>query len=259
MKIFFDHIAGNVSKRELVYAPATALFERDEYEYAIQNGWHIAESWGVEDFGWYNEQKSIGEQVWYQARSTRIDTRKFSERSRHRKRIKRAGVRCDVSKNDTDREQMWEVYQKYIESKGFVDFYESPDDLFVSLYGPRNYLKYYAGEKMIAFGMLEEVSKSVAVAPQFCWDYQNPQLGMGYINKLFQFRLMNDLGISHLYLGNSYESHSIGKSEYAGFEWWDGRKWSEDVELYKFILSRESKIESLDELQQLQEEYYSRI
>ena len=54
MKIFFDHIAGKTTSMELVYSPATAVFEEDEYSYAIQNGWHIAESWGVSDFDWYN-------------------------------------------------------------------------------------------------------------------------------------------------------------------------------------------------------------
>ena len=34
---------------------------------------------------------------------------------------------------------------------------------------------------------------------------KKPSIGLGSLNKIFQFRLMNDLSITHLYLGNSYE------------------------------------------------------
>ena len=61
-----------------------------------------------------------------------------------------------------------------------------------------------------------------------------------------------------MYLGNSYERPSLGKSEYAGFEWWDGRKWSENVSLFKFLLEKESDISTLEELYSLQQDYYSK-
>ena len=88
MKIYFDHILGKITDQQFFYSPATALFEQDEYEYAIQNGWHVAESWDVKDFDWYNRQIK-DKQVWYQARSTRIKMSDFHERARHRKKIKK--------------------------------------------------------------------------------------------------------------------------------------------------------------------------
>ncbi len=63
MQIFFDHIAGNITNRELVYSPATAIFEEQEFDFAFENGWHIAESWGVDDFDWYNKQRNEGKVV----------------------------------------------------------------------------------------------------------------------------------------------------------------------------------------------------
>ena len=259
MKIFFDHIAGNITSRELVYSPATAIFEKDEYEYAVENGWHIAESWGVDDFDWFNEAKASGKKVWYQARSTRIDVHEFSERSRHRKRIRKVGLEARVLGNgDIDTSQLWKVYQKYIRKKGFVDFYSNEGDLFRPVYGDRSYITYSKNGELIAFSILEEVGLKSAVALQFAWDYEDPNLGVGYINKLYQFRFMKDRNRRFMYLGNSYERPSLGKSEYAGFEWWDGRKWSENVSLFKFLLEKESDISTLEELYSLQQDYYSK-
>jgi len=259
MKIFFDHIAGNITNRELVYSPATAIFEDNEYEYAVESGWHIAESWGVDDFAWFNDTNASGKKVWYQARSTRIDTDKFSEKSRHRKRIRRAGLETKILDcTSVDNSLLWEVYRKYIDKKGFVDFYSNQEDLFKPVYGDRSYITYSKNGKLIAFSVLEEVGLKSVVALQFAWDYEDPDLGVGYINKLYQFRLMKDRSRRYMYLGNSYERPSLGKSDYAGFEWWDGRKWSGDISLFRFLLEKESDISTLEDLYSLQREYYSR-
>lgn len=259
MKIFFDHIAGNITKRELVYSPASAVFEEEEYEYAIENGWHIAESWGVEDFSWFNDTVKSGKKVWYQARSSRIDLSKFEERSRHRKRIRKVGLNCQaLTADEINEDSLWSVYQKYIDTKGFVDFHASKDSFFTPVYGSRTYLTFSKDEKLIAFSVLEDVGQKSAVALQFAWDYEEPALGVGYINKLHQFRFLKKKKRDYMYLGNSYEKPSLGKSEYAGFEWWDGRKWNQDAELFKLLLKRESEMTTLEELYELQLEYYSK-
>lgn len=261
MKFFFDHIAGNSSNRELVYSPATAVFDRSEYEFAVQHGWHIAESWGVDDFDWFNEVRLSGSHVWYQARSTRIEVSKFSERSRHRKKIKKSKVTCSHRSDITDiAGEMWAVYEKYLQYKGFSNFYESADDLFTEIYGDRKYLVYRDNtDKVIAFSVIEILSPSVAIAPQFAWDYSNPSIGLGSLNKLFQFRLLKDLNVSHLYLGNSYELSSLGKMKWPGFQWWTGRTWSEDKDLFAFLLERETRMQTLDDLYVTQKAYYSKV
>ena len=261
MKVFFDHIAGNSSNRELVYSPATAVFDESEYEFAVQNGWHIAESWGVEDFGWFNDVRKSGSQVWYQARSTRIEVSKFLERSRHRKKIRKAKISCSVEVDVSSiSQELWGIYNSYLQYKGFSNFYEKSDDLFTELYGDRKYLVYRdENKKLIAFSVVEIVSQSVAVAPQFAWDYSNPALGLGSLNKFFQFRLLNDLSVSHLYMGNSYELASLGKMKWPGFQWWTGRGWSDDKELFSFLLEQESKMKTLDDLYAVQSAYYSKV
>ena len=261
MRVFFDHIAGNTTCRELVYSPATAIFTGKEYTYALQNGWHIAESWGVEDFDWYNEITSQGLKVWYQARSTRIEVSKFEERARHRKKIKRAKISCEVM-SDVSRlqEELWRVYNSYLAAKNFENFYADKEDLLSEIYGPRSYLVYRNDSgRIIGFGIVEVVSQHAGVAPQFAWDYADPSIGLGSLNKLFQFRLLKDLGITHLYLGTSYENPSRGKAKWPGFEWWTGRSWSNDTDFYFQLLERESAMKTLDDLYETQKYYYSRL
>ena len=261
MKLFFDHIFGNSASKELVYSPATAIFEKEEYAHAVQNGWHIAESWGVPDFRWYKDAVAAGTKVWYQARSSRIEVEKFQERARHRKKIKRAGITCEISRDISGLEsELWKIFQAYVSAKGFENFYECAEDLFSEVYGSRSYLLYSNREgKRIGFGIIEVINDEVAIAPQFAWDYEDKSIGLGSLNKLFQFRLLRQEGISHLYLGTSYEIASLGKTKWPGFEWWTGRDWSADVGLYKYLLERESYAESLEDLYQIQLQYYSRI
>ena len=259
MQIFFDHIAGNITNRELVYSPATAIFEEQEFDFAFENGWHIAESWGVDDFDWYNKQRNEGKVVWYQARSTRLDVSAYEERKRHRKKIRRAGVECEVHTDVNEiSDSLYTVYKKYIASKKFTDFYESAEDLFDGKLGERVFLVFTHDGKIIGFSILDLVSEKTAMAPQFAWDYENPQIGLGYVSKLYQLRYLQERSIKYLYLGNSYEMPSLGKSDLPGFEWWDGRKWSSDIDLYKHLIVQESRIQTLDELYNLQQKYYSR-
>ena len=261
MKIFFDHIAGKTTNMELVYSPATAVFEEEEYAYAIQNGWHIAESWGVPDFDWYNSVTAKGQHVWYQARSSRIEISKFEERSRHRKKIKRAKVTCEIVKDVKHiAHEMLRILDEYCKAKNFVNFYQDSQDLLCCLYGPRHYLLYRdETQTLIGFGIVEVVNNEVAVSPQFAWDYKKPSIGLGSLNKIFQFRLMNDLSITHLYLGNSYEIPSLGKTKWPGFEWWNGRVWTSDLELYRHVLEKETAMKNLDDLYAAQMSYYSKL
>ena len=258
MKIYFDHILGKITDQQIFYSPATALFEQDEYEYAIQNGWHVAESWDVKDFDWYNRQIK-DKQVWYQARSTRIKMSDFHERARHRKKIKKAGITCEYITDVSNYiDELWSVFKKYIEAKKFINFYNSKEDLFDGCHNKRNYLIYRNKlEKIIGFSIVEIISSSVAIAPQFAWDYEDPSIGLGSLNKFFQARLLKSNNVSHLYLGVSYEKSAISKSKWPGFEWWNGRYWSDNVEIYKKLLNSDTNTESLKEIELIQNEYYS--
>ena len=58
----------------------------------------------------------------------------------------------------------------------------------------------------------------------------------------------------YMYLGFGYEKACIYKSDYQGFEFWNGDIWSNDVKQYKFLCERDSKLKYLHELEKCKEE-----
>ncbi len=257
MKIFFDHIAGQTQKRELIYSPATAIFEKSEYSWAIENGWQIAVAWSDQSFDWYNEQRKLGIDVWYQSRVSRINLEKFREKSRHRKQIRRSGVSSVLVEHPKKR-IYWKIYQQYIKHKSYSDMYGSQEVFFKPIYGERKYIEYSKSGKIIGFSILEILGET-SVAVQFCWDYLEPDIKLGYVNKYFQFRRLKALGCKSMHLGASYEVGSLKKSEYSGFEWWTGRKWSENLELYTKLAKRESEMSTMDQLHKQQQMFYLEV
>ena len=257
MKIFFDHIAGQTQERELIYSPASAIFNKEEYLWAVENGWQIAIAWDDDDFSWFNECKASGVDVWYQSRISRIDLSLMKEKSRYRAKMRKSGADV-VWVNDPDKDRYWEIYRGYIKTKNYSEMYGSPEALFKPIYGERKYLQYSVAEEVVAFSAIEFLGDS-AIALQFCWDYKEPNRRLGYVNKYYQFRKLREMGCKYMYLGTSYEVSSLKKCEYKGFEWWTGRDWSKNVELYKDLVLGETKMETLEDLHKQQRTFYSRV
>lgn len=257
MEIFFDHIAGQTQDRELIYSPASAVFESEEYSWAVENGWQIATVWDDDDFAWFNDCKSLGVDVWYQSRVSRIELSSAKEKSRHRTKMKKSGATVEWVK-DPDKSLYWEIYLEYVKAKGYSEMYGTPEVFFKPIYGERKYLQYKIAGKVVAYSVIEFLGKS-ALALQFCWDYQTPEARLGYINKYYQFRYLRELECDYMYLGTSYEVSSLKKGEYAGFEWWTGRDWSKNSDLYRDLVVGESNMHTMDDLHKQQRIFYSRV
>ena len=63
MQIYFDNIFGHQTHGDLLFSVVSAEFNKNEYNYAFENGWSPI---GI----WYNRKNDI---VWYQSRQTRVD------------------------------------------------------------------------------------------------------------------------------------------------------------------------------------------
>ena len=77
MRLFFDHIAGKTQECEIIYSPACAIFEGDEYEMALNNGWLITTNWYHNENEWFLECDKRKETVWYQSRVSRLKVNEF--------------------------------------------------------------------------------------------------------------------------------------------------------------------------------------
>ena len=256
MQLFFDHIAGKTSDHELIYAPASAIFDQCEYESALNTGWMITGTWYNNQDPWFKECKKSNIPVWYQSRITRIKTRDYVLKRRHRQRMNKEGLTADVV-SSCDLSLLLSIYHKYLNARGFTDMYCENHPFEKSDYGQgRIVILYYYDSCPVAFSILDLVGQS-AVATQFCWDYVNPALDLGKVSYYLEQIIARHLGIKYIYLGSSYESNSASKSNYAGFEWWDGRSWRVDKKKYLNLCKQDDAVSTVKQLSEIQVNYFS--
>ena len=53
---------------------------------------------------------------------------------------------------------------------------------------------------------------------------------------------------AYYYMGAGYETSSMYKSKWQGFEWWTGTKWSTSKKLYQKLCRSDSRIKTLSEI-----------
>ena len=256
MQLFFDHIAGKTHNFEVIYSPASAIFEADEFDFALQNGWLITPTWYSEDCDWFNTCKAEGIPVWYQSRTVRLDPKKYVQKKRHRQRLNKDHNLSYKVHTEYDVEAMVGIYKRYLGAKGFIDMYGENHPFSKSDYGTERMIIVFSyADEPVAFSLLDIVGKS-AVATQFCWDYKDPNLSIGKLSYYVEQQVAKNAGLDYIYLGASYEKSAISKCNYAGFQWWNGRGWSSNKASYQKLCARESEITTLQELAAMQSEYF---
>ncbi len=181
----------------------------------------------------------------------------YVEKKRHRQRIRKAaGLRYEIHAS-FDVEIMQAIYAEYIAARGFTDLYGENHPFSSSPYGgERIVIVYYVSDLPVAFSIIDVVGQS-GVATQFCWNYKDPQMQLGKISYYIEQQEAKKRNLKHIYLGSSYEEGSKSKCNYTGFEWWTGRFWSRDVNLYKTLATGETKMTTLDDLHTQQRLFYS--
>ena len=70
--------------------------------------------------------------------------------------------------------------------------------------------------------------------------------------------LFAERGFRHLYLGTCYSQNALYKTQFAGAEFFNGFRWSGDLDELKFIIKRDKKEhhQHLLETEEYREEFY---
>jgi hypothetical protein len=250
MKLFFDHVCGQQANTDFIHTLISATFLESEQDMALENGWCPSNIWYSSDTNFKKNNKII----WYQSRQSRINLSKYkkskSER-RLRNKVFDHGVSYKLTKCP-DFDLLYNIYIKYIKYKNYKDHMSKSS--FLDSYN--NSESYFIIYDDIAFSIVEICSKSL-ISYQFCWDYGNPDLSLGKFSTYIEIDFALNNNLQNVYLGPSYESNSIYKSHYRGFEFWTGRKWSDDKEAFKYLLDRDSKLNSVDEITEDYKNYFS--
>jgi hypothetical protein len=250
MEILFDHICGKQANTDFIHTLISATFLESEYDMALDSGWCPSNIWYCNDTNFKKNNKII----WYQSRQSRINLSKYKKSKNERRlrnKVSNYGVNYNITKFPNF-DLLYNIYKKYIKHKkykdsmsksSFLESYSNTDELFI-VYDD------------VAFSVMEIYSKNL-ISHQFCWDYSNPSLSLGKFSTYIEidFALKNNL--KNVYLGPSYEIYSKYKSQYRGFEFWTGRKWCDDRNIFESLLKKDSSLNSIDEITEEYKNYLS--
>jgi hypothetical protein len=220
MKLIFDHTHGfgKMASEALLYYPCGAIFEQREHEGALQTGWF-----------------PLNKHMWFQSRSTRIDLQKYKTRDSILKKSK--GVTWHLSR--PDKKLLGPIYEKYLKYKLYNSNNLTLDDI---MDNSMQIIVYRRKGKLVAFLAFKVVGKSF-LSVEFAWDYEEPKLSLGHISRHVESLIARQRGCQYIYMSSGYETCSLYKSDYPGFEWWTGFEWSTDVDLYRKLCYSDSQVE----------------
>jgi hypothetical protein len=223
MKLIFNHTYGfgKMQHQTVLYSPFGAVFEPNEFEEALQTGWY-----------------PVNNQIWYQSRSTRIEISKYVPSKKVLKLSKKIKSYPVAGVNSIKKDVLENIYRKYMSHKEFKDINLTIDAMIANSHG----LIYYAYEgKIIAFTFYKSIG-GAHLSVEFAWDYEQPKLSVGHVSLYHEIMFARMRRAKYIYLSSGYESCSIYKSYYPGFQWWTGQVWSEDVDLFRELCYADDRV-----------------
>ena len=223
MKIKFDHNFGHQEQGEFFHFGCELVdVAVEEYNAALEMG-----------FLQTIEQDQV---KWYQSRSTRVTTS-----ATNYELMPAATILLDPTASQFT--EMDHIYTAYCYYKKFKKYFEIgqrlPTDRFMA---------YYQNDVFVAWAKLRHYTDQAIETSLFVWDYSLPATKLGTHSLEHEIAWAKKEGYEYVYLGPGYERSSVYKADMQGFEWWTGDVWSQDVEEYRLLCRRDSKIKSVADL-----------
>jgi hypothetical protein len=258
MELIFNHRFGRMEQQDLVVCDLLALPDPNEQDETdmLETGWLA-----------HDRPHSIhgkNREVFYQSRSTRIDLdrvkRKFEAHTHKGQAVQMKEI-FPRSRNDTVWTGMHQMYHQYIQRKGFRDLYNP----FEHINKRDSFLVFYIEDlgQLIGFTKIkryhwhEHFYDDAMMAPEWLQHKQPHSIeSVMHCNVLTIGKLTMDMELewarsqeaSYYYAGAGYERSSIYKSDWRGFEWWTGTRWSRSKREYKRLCERDSELKSISDL-----------
>ena len=256
MKLIFDHIFGKQEHQDIIVCnPLAEVMEEEENE-ALEEGW-LALDYPVN-----------GKEVYYQSRSTRINLDCYKPRfSSHKLNGKQLKVKELEANEMVTLVGLPRIYRDYMKRKKFTKDYNP----FKHFHSRDSFLIFYteAVDKIVAFTKLKKYHYQEDTMNQFgqytrqIGDPNNDEVmwwagfeSVIHCNKEPISQLTLDIELkwakehraAYFYMGAGYETSSMYKSKWNGFQWWTGTKWSKSKKLYQKLCRSDTRIQSLQDV-----------
>lgn len=224
MKLYFNHEMGFGKMRHetMLYYPFGATFEPHERPNALETGWF-----------------PINNVMWYQSRSTRIELSKYKPTKKILKLSRDIKFYPDVNLTPQKKDRLQQIYNKYLLHKGFQDLSLTIDDMVANSHG---HIYYSYNNEIIGFSFYKIIGASY-LSIEFAWDYALPKLSLGHVSIYFENLFAKSQRCKYIYMAAGYETCSLYKSDYPGFQWWKGYEWSEDVDTFRKLCYSDEQVE----------------
>jgi hypothetical protein len=263
MKYFYAHVFGDYADyHDLYYSLSYAEVEKGEEAEALKKGFiPVFDSLELSSY-WRDNQN-----IWFQGRQTRINLENFKWRRSVRRKSKSKNKVSYYSKNikDTtklDRQKMEKIFGDYIKHKFNRKLLEKDEtyfyDYMLKEIDNREIIFYLREKKVIAFSC-HHLYDSSRIISQFCWDYKEPRLGLGIYSLHIEVEEAWKRQEEYIYMGLSYGKCSLYKKDMHGFEFWTGREWTNDADLYEKMVTLETGLKTLKDLEELQDIYFENL
>ena len=256
MELFFDHVAGKQKDKDFLFSLVSATFLEHEWDLAFSTGWAPTTKWFDSNFAINNSL------VWYQCRQSRIVLDDYSPNRKTKKLLSKTPVRYIIdTKLHVSIDTIYSTYLDYCSYKNFGDLISKED---VAYYfkpysnSKHYYIHFYYEDILVAITKLSLWNKSL-LSEIFWWNYKNPELSIGKISFYLEIQLAKQLELKYLYTGISYNQDSIYKSYKKGFEFWTGRSWKSDQQLFEYLCQKDDEVTNIEDLHEYQYEYLQKI
>ena len=255
----WNHSYGRQEQQDLVVCRPYAIPESYEEAEMIDNGW-LALDTPIHHEGRLQE-------CFYQSRSTRIALRKYrAPKSRAQwqgQTIHMMEIRPE--QHNIEMTGLRSVYQKYLKRTKFRDLYDpfahvQDRDAFLIYYlgdvtniiGFSKIKRYWFQEELLNFNSRRDLAR---VHPDQCYAVESVlhanTVPISKVTIDMEATWAKKRNVSEFYLGSGYETSSIYKSQFKGFEWWTGTEWSTDKKRYVQLCERDSRLKKISDLANL--------
>ena len=227
MKITFDHIKGfgKVKHSDFTYAEACGIVEStDNIDELLEQGW----------IPWFEKE-------WYNVRSVRINLNDYRPSSKTKKKFKKISYDLKKTKEIVDLTEIYRINDQYVERKEFDGRIDIDEIVKTTEYC----FEFSYNDKIVAYTFMDVYEQSV-LSCQFIYDYSCENLSVGNISQYCECLYAKELGKKYVYILSGYEDACLYKAEIYGMEWWTGKEWCTDYELYKKLCKRDTNIEILN-------------
>jgi arginyl-tRNA--protein-N-Asp/Glu arginylyltransferase len=248
---------------KLLFSETNSDYENYQFPYAI---WAVPEKGetpaDIFDVGFLPSSRQLDR--FYLCRQVRVDLGKFKPSSENR-RIIRKGKGIDVKLVSRDKfdytPQRREFFKTYADIKFGKDVmtFERLDALFEApIISHLLVFTDIETGKEVGVATLYVEDKALAFYYYAFYDLNYYARNLGMFMMTSATAHFAEAGVKYLYLGTCYSETALYKTQFAGAEFFNGFRWSNDLEELKFVITSDKKERSrhLLELDEYRDKFY---